>query len=148
MCAVSPASEAVIYDKLAALLPWRPCTSIPAHLPAVILKAAVSFATSAVLPHSCTTLELYIKIIPNPCFFMNCVFLSRGFSLNVGVERPWWPCHHLSAVLWKSHSERLWWQHAQGVVCGHWQGECLIFDKGVLVDLFTRNDHVLMCLST
>lgn len=138
MYTVCSASEAVVYDKLAALLPWWPCTSVPAHVPPGVLKAAVSFATSAVLHHSRTTAELYDKIIQSPCVSINSVFLFCGFRLFVGVERPWWPCHHLSAVLWKPHSERLWWQHAQGVVCCHWQGEGpFIFD--VIVQRWCRS---------
>lgn len=58
-------------------------------------------------------------------FVINPLFLSCAFSLSPGVERPWRPCHHLSPVLWKSHSERLRWQHTQSVVCCYWKGELL-----------------------
>lgn len=69
--------------------------------------------------HITEILAFLFNLVINP------LFLSCAFSLSPGVERPWRPCHHLSPVLWKSHSERLRWQHTQSVVCCYWKGELL-----------------------
>ncbi len=59
--------------------------------------------------------------------FVITLFFSPGFPLFSGVERPWRPCHHLSPVLWKPHSERLRRQHTQSMVCCYWEGEFFIY---------------------